>query len=186
MRRNPCTLPSRSRDRKLVITIHADVGSRIEHSHYALVPSDEFSFTPESQGSMESFRCDWEHLQPDPYMADGGCYRFRRYGLFQWSAGAGVSGHPTPEGVHRDDETYTAQHLIARHNIAGGINHFYGSGSDPTIDPEAVWEQTSYFDSYYFDRSIWHSVSPIDCRNPGDAGHRDVILIDFVNSSEVH
>jgi hypothetical protein len=208
---------------------------------------------------MELFRRDWEHLEPDPYMADGGSYRFRRYGLFQTSAGqlshvpgasffqgvdvnplnggehrhfapltddtvnnpflhelmlfdlaqltsrdrveddwligvhqiricatGGVPGNPTPEGVHRDDETYTAQHLVTRHNIDGGINYFYGSASEPTTRPEAVWTQQSYFDSYYFDRTLWHSVSPIACSNQGDAGHRDVILIDFVNSSKVH
>ncbi len=98
-------------------------------------------------------------------------------------ATTGVQGNPTPEGIHRDDETYTAQHLIARHNIGDGINYFYGSGAEPTTRPEAVWKQQSYFDSYYFDRSLWHSVSPIVSGMCDGDGHRDVLLIDFVQSS---
>ena len=241
-----------------MIAVHSDIRSSIERSHYALVPSREFSFAPALHESAELFRREWEHLEPDPYMADGGKYRFRRYGLFQLSAttgqlayipGAsfyqsvdinplnggeprhfaplaadtvnspflrdliqfdfaqltskkhteddwlvgvhqiriiattGVPGNPTPEGIHRDDETYTVQHLIARQNINGGINYFYGSGPEPTRDPQAVWQQQSYFDSYYFDRSQWHSVSPIASGNHDGNGYRDVILIDFVESS---
>ncbi len=211
--------------------------------------------------SNELFTRDWEHLEPDPYMPDGGSYRSRRYGLYQlsattaqlthipgasfyqsiesnplnggehrhfaaldadsvknpflheliqfdfaqltskkhieddWLVGvhqirilatAGMQGNPTPEGIHRDDETYTAQHLIARHNIGDGINYFYGSGPEPTTRPQFVWKQQSYFDSYYFDRTLWHSVSPIVSGNRDGDGHRDIILIDFVESSKVN
>ena len=244
-----------------MITVQADVGGSIERVQYALVPSHEFSLPPALHEAGESLRRDWEHLEPDPYMADGGKYRFRRYGLFRMSAtighlthvpGAsfyqsiginalnggghryfaplaadtvenpflreliqfdfaqltskkhiegdwligvhqiritattGEQGNPTPEGIHRDDEKYTAQHLVARHNIGGGINYFYGSGPEPTNRPHAVWKQESYFDSYYFDRSLWHSVSPITSGNRNGGGHRDVILIDFVEPSGVH
>ncbi len=243
-----------------MIAVHTDIRSRIKRNRYALVPSREFSFVPALHGSDELFRRDWEHLELDPYMADGGKYRLRRYGLFQLSAATGhlayipgasfyqsikinplnggeqrhfaplaadtvknpflrdliqfdfaqltskkhikndwlvgvhqirilattgVTGNPTPEGIHRDDETYTVQHLINRHNINGGINYFYGSGPQPTRHPQAVWKQKSYFDSYYFDRSIWHSVSPIASGDRDGDGYRDVILIDFIESSEV-
>ncbi len=246
---------------KKVITVQADIGASIARARCALVHAHRFSFTPALLASGERFRRDWEHLQPDPYMADDGKYRFRRYGLYQLSAKtghlthipdayfyqsikinplnggkhrrfaplaadtvknpflraliqfdfaqltskklieddwligvhqirilttAGVQGNPTPEGIHRDDENFTAQHLLARHNISGGINYFYGSGSEPTKRPVAVWQQESYFDSYYFDRSLWHSVSPITSGNQHGDGYRDVILIDFVESSKVH
>ena len=244
-----------------VITVGTDIGNSIKEVHYALVPSHEFSFAPSLQESSELFRQDWELLEPDPYMADGGTYRFRRYGVFQlsgatgqlsyipdasfyqsietnplnggeyrhfaalnartvsnpflrelilfdftqltahkkvendWRIGVhqirilattGVPGNPTPEGTHRDDENYTSQHLITRHNIGGGINYFYGDGPEPTEDPQAVWKQESYFDSYYFDRSLWHSVSPIICGDCEGDGYRDVLLIDFVESSVVN
>jgi len=257
-----CILPSRLGDKKnKVITVDADIGSSIERTHYALVPSHEFSFSPDLNESGELFRRDWAHLESDPYMADGGSYRLRRYGLYQLSAttdqlthipgapfyqsieinplnggeqrhfaalGAntvenpflrelilfdfaqltsnkhiegdwligvhqirinatpGVPGNPTPEGTHRDDEDYTSQHLISRQNIGGGINYFYGNGPGPTGVPQAVWKQKSYFDSYYFDRSLWHSVSPIVSGNSDGDGHRDILLIDFVESSKVN
>ena len=242
-----------------MITVDADIGSRIERTHYALVPSQDFSFSPDLTDFGELFRRDWAHLEPDPYMADGGCYRLRRYGLYRmfattgqlahipgapfyqstdinplnggeqrhfaalgantvdnpfllelilfdfaqltsnnhiesdWLVGVhqirivatpGTPGNPTPEGTHRDDEHYTSQHLISRHNIRGGINYFYGNGSEPMGVPQAVWEQTSYFDSYYFDRSLWHSVSPIISGKRDGGGHRDVLLIDFVKPSK--
>jgi len=238
-----------------MITVQADVGRSIERFQYALVPSQECSLPPDLHEAGESLRRDWEHLEPDPYMADGGSYRSRRYGLYQLSAttgqlthipgapfyqsieinplnggeqrhfaalGAntienpflrelilfdfaqltsnkhmeddwligvhqiriiampGVAGNPTPEGTHRDAENYTSQHLISRHNIGGGINYFYGNGSEPTGVPQAVWKQKSYFDSYYFDRSLWHGVSPIVSGKRDGGGHRDVLLIDFV------
>ncbi len=244
-----------------MIAVQTDIGYDIERAQYALVPSHEFSFPPALQEPGKLLRRDWEHLEPDPYMADGGQYRFRRYGLFQlsttsgclthipsrsfyqsieinplnggehrqfapltadtvknpflrelircdcaqlpskkhiendWLIGVhqiriiatpGVQGNPTPEGIHRDDEDFTAQHLFARHNIGGGINHFYGSGPKPTVLPQAVWEQESYFDSIYFGRSQWHSVSPITSGNCDGDGYRDVLLIDFVEPSKVH
>ncbi len=242
-----------------MITVDADIASNIERTHYALVPSHKFSFSPNLNESGVLFRRDWAHLEPDPHMADGGGYRSRRYGLYQrsgmtgqlthipsasfyqsieinplnggehrrfaalgantvknpflheliqfdfaqltsnkhieddWLIGVhqiriiamtGVPGNPTPEGTHRDHENYTSQHLISRHNIGGGINFFYGNGPEPTGAPQAVWKQKSYFDSYYFDRSQWHSVSPIVSGKHDGGGHRDVLLIDFVKPSE--
>ncbi len=241
-----------------MISVHTDIGSSTERTHYALVPSNKFTFAPALQASRERFTRDWEHLELDPHMADGGTYRLRRYGLFRLSAATGrlthipgvsffqsteinplnggehrhfapladetvknpflhellnfdfaqltskkdiedawligvhqirivatpdVAGNPTPEGIHRDDETYTAQHLIARHNVDGGCNCFYGAESEPTRAPQVVWKQESFFDSYYFDRSVWHSVSPIVSSDRDGDGHRDVLLIDFVGSS---
>ena len=246
---------------KIMITVQMDIGDSIERAQYALVPSHEYSFPPALHEPGRVLRRDWEHLEPDPYMADGGLYRFRRYGLFQLSAtsgclthipgrsfcqsieinalnggehrhfaplaadtienpflreliqfdfaqltsrkhiendwligvhqirivaSTGVPGNPTPEGIHRDDEDFTAQHLFARHNIGGGINQFYGGGPKPTVRPQVVWEQETYFDSIYFDRSQWHSVSPITSGECDGDGYRDVLLIDFVEPSKVH
>ena len=80
-----------------MITVDTDIGSSIERTHYALVPSHEFSFAPGLHESSELLRRDWEHLEPDPYMADGGRYRLRRYGLYQLSATTGqLAAAPQP------------------------------------------------------------------------------------------
>ena len=98
----------------------------------------------------------------------------------------GSPGSPTPEGVHRDDEAFTVQHLIHRHNIAGGENLFYGDSSTPSKEAKITWMQKDFFDSYYFDKSVWHSVSPVESLDGINEGYRDVLLLDFVPESEVH
>ena len=92
----------------------------------------------------------------------------------------GCPGNPTPEGIHRDDEAFTVQHLIHRHNIAFGENLFYGDSKIPSLDAKIRWLQKDFFDSYYFDKSIWHSVSPIESLDGINEGYRDVLLLDFV------
>ncbi len=55
-----CILLSRLGDKnKKVITVDADIGSSIERTHYALVPSHEFSLSPDLNESSELFRRDW-------------------------------------------------------------------------------------------------------------------------------
>ncbi len=76
-----------------MITVDADIGRSIEQTHYALVPSQNYFFSADLNESGELFRCDWEHLEPDPYMADGGSYRSRRYGLYQLSGSSGQLAH---------------------------------------------------------------------------------------------
>ena len=236
-----------------MIAVQVNVGGLVENDHFALVPAHKFSFSSSLSKSRKHFGHEWDRLKLDPYMADGGRYRFRRYGLFNlsiitgrinyipdaffyqdininplnggklrkfasltkdsvenpflqelmlfdlaqltsttsvkvdWLIGVhqiriiampGASGNPTPEGVHRDDETYTVQHLIKRHNIDGGVNHFYGSEREPERYP-TVLKQLNYFDSYYFDHTLWHNVSPITLNMHGSEGYRDVLLIDF-------
>ena len=236
-----------------MIAIQVNVGGLVENDHFALVPAHKFSFSSSLSKSRKHFSHEWDRLKLDPYMGDGGRYRFRRYGLFNlsiitgrlncipdasfyqdininplnggklrkfasltkdsvenpflqelmlfdlaqltsttsvkvdWLIGVhqiriiampGASGNPTPEGVHRDDETYTVQHLIKRHNIDGGVNYFHGSEREPERYP-TVLKQLNYFDSYYFDHTLWHSVSPITLNMHGSEGYRDVLLIDF-------
>ena len=236
-----------------MIAVQVNVGGLVENDHFALVPAHKFSFSSSLSKSRKHFSHEWDRLKLDPYMADGGRYRFRRYGLFNlsiitgrlncipdasfyqdininplnggklrkfasltkdsvenpflqelmlfdlaqltsttsvkvdWLIGVhqiriiampGASGNPTPEGVHRDDETYTVQHLIKRHNIDGGVNYFHGSEREPERYP-IVLKQLNYFDSYYFDHTLWHNVSPITLNMHGSEGYRDVLLIDF-------
>ena len=87
-----------------MITVKTDIGSDVERAHYALVPADEFSFPPALHASSELFRRDWEHLEPDPYMADGGSYRFRRYGLYQLSATTGQLTHSPGASFYQNIE----------------------------------------------------------------------------------
>ena len=150
-----------------------------EHRHFAALTAD----TVNNPFLRDLIRFDFAQLTSKQHIESDWLVGVHQIRIL---ATPGVPGNPTPEGSHRDDETYTAQHLIARVNIDGGINYFNGSGPKPTRRPDNVWKQLSYFDSYYFDRSLWHSVSPIVSGKRGGDGHRDVILIDFVDSSRAH
>jgi len=91
----------------------------------------------------------------------------------------GCPGNPTPEGIHRDDEAFTVQHLIHRHNISFGENLFYGESKIPSLNAKIRLLQKDFFDSYYFDQSVWHSVSPVESLDGINEGYRDVLLLDF-------
>ena len=82
-------------------------------------------------------------------------------------------GLPTPEGVHRDAETFTVQHLIGRHQVRGGVF----TGYDEEKRPVFHWLQLQRWDTLFFQGKLWHSASPIE----SDAqGYRDILLVDFV------
>lgn len=88
----------------------------------------------------------------------------------------GKLGQPAPEGIHKDGEMYTVQHLIERRNIEGGENAAYDNDKNLIT----TWIQSQKFDSYYFeDDAIYHSVSQISCKEKSSVGYRDVLLIDF-------
>ena len=110
------------------------------------------------------------------------CYKFWKIGVHQIKIRSfpGSSGDPTPEGIHRDEEVFTVQHLIQRHNIDFGENLFYGSGEYPSQKAKTRLMQKDFFDSYYFDNSIWHSVTPIESLDRVHEGYRNVLLLDFV------
>jgi hypothetical protein len=149
-----------------------------EHRHFAPLHAD----TVENSFLHELMRLDFAQLTSCKQIEGDWLIGVHQIRI---TATVGVPGNPTPEGVHRDDETYTSQHLMSRENVEGGINYFYGNELEPTKRPLAVWKQKSYFDSYYFDRTVWHGVCPITCGDRDGDGHRDILLLDFMESSRV-
>ena len=85
-------------------------------------------------------------------------------------------GLPTPEGIHKDGEMFTVQHLINCINVTGGKIYIYDNDKNVICS----WTQQIQFDSYFFeDDAIWHSVSPIHSDNRNLPAYRDILLIDF-------
>lgn len=84
-------------------------------------------------------------------------------------------GQPTPEGIHRDAELFTFQHLWNRHGVTGGEFLAY----DQSQKESFRWLQTDRLDSVLFRGTTWHSASPIQCEPGLDSGYRDIFLIDF-------
>ncbi len=93
----------------------------------------------------------------------------------------GKPGNPTPEGIHKDGEMFTVQHMIQRKNIEGGVNSAY----DNSKNPIGSWTQKVPFDSFYFeDDAIYHGVTPIESKDKNNPGVRDILLIDFDPKNE--
>jgi len=218
----------------------AEVASELAQSGWSAIPASHWAI-PLVSGE-EQFVASWESLVQDRHMADGGCYRFRRYSRFIWRDGrlgllsgnsiyqelvdnplnGGVQrtfapilpevlanpflqavilqdahalglrgdwqvgihcvrilarpsrpGLPTPEGVHRDAETYTVQHLIGRRQVRGGVFTAYDEEKRPVFH----WLQLKRWDTLYFQGKLWHSASPVESDSEG---YRDILLIDFV------
>lgn len=217
-----------------------EVTSELERAGWSAVPATQWGI-PQAVGE-EQLVASWDALVQDQHMADGGCYRFRRYSRLCWRDGTlgplsgnsiyqelvdnplngGVQrtfapllpevldnpflqaviledaralglrgdwqvgvhcvrilarparpGLPTPEGVHRDAETYTVQHLIARKHVRGGVF----TGYDEARQPVFHWLQLRRWDTLYFQGKLWHSATPIESETDG---YRDILLIDFV------
>lgn len=87
----------------------------------------------------------------------------------------GEPGHPTPEGIHIDGEAFTVQHMIARHNVEGGVFRAYDGERRQIYE----WLQTLPFDSLFFTNRLWHDATPIACQDPTEPGWREILLIDF-------
>ena len=217
-----------------------EVLSDLARQGWSAVPVSQWG-VPQQPGE-DQLVASWAELVQDQHMADGGCYRYRRYSRLLWLDGVlseltgnsiyqelvdnplngGVQrtfapllpevlanpflqavvlqdarslelrgawqvgihcvrilarpsrpGLPTPEGVHRDAETYTVQHLIDRHQVRGGVF----TGYDEEKRPVFHWLQLQRWDTLYFQGKLWHSASPIESDS---GGHRDILLIDFV------
>lgn len=89
-------------------------------------------------------------------------------------ASAANPGTSTPEGIHRDAERFTVQHLIARRHVRGGVFSAYNAQKQPWFH----WLQLQTWDTLVFTGSLWHSATPV--HNDGaEQGYRDILLIDF-------
>lgn len=82
-----------------------------------LVRHDDFSdLTGVSPAGWDRFAENWEVLRPDPYMADGGTYRHRRYGQFELDMETGDLTR-LPHGPYRQEADVNKLH--------GGVDRVY-------------------------------------------------------------
>ncbi|QIJ64539.1 2OG-Fe dioxygenase family protein [Streptomyces sp. JB150] len=82
-----------------------------------LVRHDAFSaLTGVSPDEWARFSAHWEALRRDPYMADGGTYRYRRYGQFDLDMDSGDLVR-LPHGPYRQEADVNKLH--------GGVDRYY-------------------------------------------------------------
>jgi len=95
---------------------------------------------------------------------------------FRIEARAGISGQPTPEGIHRDGVDYVMVLLVRRHNIRSGVTTIHAPdgrslGSFTLTDP---------YDATLLDDSrVFHGVTAVEPLDPAAAAYRDVLVVTF-------
>lgn len=87
-------------------------------------------------------------------------------------ATAQQAGQPAPEGIHRDAEDFTVQHVLAREGVRGGVFTAYNEQHRPVFH----WLQLEPWDTLFFRGDLWHGVTPITSL---EGGYRDILLVDF-------
>jgi hypothetical protein len=95
---------------------------------------------------------------------------------FRIEARAGVSGYPTPEGVHRDGVDFVLVLLVSRENIVSGTTTVF----DPGGTALGSFTLTEPLDAALVDdHRVAHGVTPVEPFDPARPGHRDVLVVTF-------
>ncbi|MEQ4193371.1 2OG-Fe dioxygenase family protein [Streptomyces sp. YIM 103828] len=84
-----------------------------------------------------------------------------------------TSGHPTPEGLHRDGVDYVVTLLVARDGVAGGRSGIYDAVSRTQIHGETLLDPGDLL--LADDERTLHDATPIT-PTEGRPGHRDVFI----------
>lgn len=86
------------------------------------------------------------------------------------------SGHPTPEGMHRDGVDYVYIVMVAYHNIAGGAS-IISRNAENRLECHLL---SRAFDMLILDdHKVRHMVEPISCLDHTRPGYRDVLVATY-------
>ncbi|MEW9624992.1 2OG-Fe dioxygenase family protein [Rhodanobacter geophilus] len=95
---------------------------------------------------------------------------------FRIEARADEAGEPTPEGVHRDGVDYVLVLLIDRENIERGTTTIHA----PDGRELGQFTLARAFDAALLDdHRVFHGVTPVVPKDPGQPAHRDVLVVTF-------
>lgn len=95
---------------------------------------------------------------------------------FRIEARAAEAGEPTPEGVHRDGVDYVLVFMIDRTNIARGVTTIHA----PDGHELGHFTLAHAFEAEWIDdHRVFHGVTPVLPKVPGEPAHRDVLVVTF-------
>lgn len=98
---------------------------------------------------------------------------------FRIEARGEESGHPTPEGLHRDGVDYVLVLLVRRRNIASGVTGIHALDGQ-TLGSFTLTEPLDA--AFVDDRRVAHGVTPVRPIDPTVPAHRDVLVVTFKNT----
>jgi hypothetical protein len=107
-----------------MITVDRSIRTELRKKKYALILAEEFSIASELIADRQHLCSDWNNLELDNYLQDGGRFRQRRFGLFYLlpSTGELLPLKPVPYIQSREINTY-----------AGGIARKFAPLLDATL-----------------------------------------------------
>jgi hypothetical protein len=85
-------------------------------------------------------------------------------------------GRPTPEGAHRDGVDLVVVILVARQDIKGGETRVFDSRGPQGLRFTLAEPWSALL---LDDERVIHESTPIQPLKPGDAGHRDTLVLTF-------
>jgi len=95
---------------------------------------------------------------------------------FRIETGAGQTGLPTPEGMHRDGVDWVLVMLVRRENIASGETMM----EDVAHRPLGSFTLTEPMDAALVDdERVFHGVTPLGRLDPALPAYRDVLVVTF-------
>ena len=87
-------------------------------------------------------------------------------------------GRPTPEGMHRDGVDFVLVMLVDRHAVESGETTI----ADLDRNPLGSFTLSNPFDAALVDdRLVYHGVTPIVPADANHEGHRDVLVVTWVD-----
>jgi hypothetical protein len=99
---------------------------------------------------------------------------------FRIEARAGMTGHPTPEGIHRDGVDGAFVMLVNRDNVSSGITKIFDSDHNPLGDFTLCDPGDAVF---LDDARVFHGVTPIVPLDPDRPAIRDVLVITLTRAA---
>lgn len=107
-----------------MITANRAIRNELREKKYALISAEEFSIAPELTADRQRLWEDWNNLELDNYLKDGGRFRQRRFGLFYFLPSTG-------ELLPLKSVSYIQSHEI--NTYAGGIAREFAPLLDATL-----------------------------------------------------
>lgn len=91
-------------------------------------------------------------------------------------ANPGESGHPTPEGLHRDGVDYIVSLLVSRHNVEGGES-IITNNQGLVLTQRTLLRPMDLLIGQ--DATTMHAVTPVTPIDPDEPAWRDVLVVAF-------
>ncbi|MBU2233017.1 MAG: 2OG-Fe dioxygenase family protein [Alphaproteobacteria bacterium] len=90
-------------------------------------------------------------------------------------------GLPTPEGLHRDGVDWVFMVAVERSGVTGGVSQIHG----PDGREISSFTLKEPFEAILLDdRRVLHGVTPIHPLDSAVAGHRDILVVTFKQTTE--